>query len=108
MALFVLVKRKILRQKNCYLLTKHVKEIANLHEIYCVKGKVDDNKKIKSFLLKNFQENLRFTSSSRIHRNPIVVHSKEVWSVNFAMISIVRIELSDKEITLAFEKMMKP
>ena len=32
----ILIKRNILIQKNCYLLTELVKEMANLYEIYCV------------------------------------------------------------------------
>ena len=39
----ILIKRKILIQKNCYLLTDLVDEMVNLYEIYCVEGKVDDN-----------------------------------------------------------------
>ena len=41
----ILLKRKIWYKKNCYLLTDLVVEMANLYEIYCVKRKVDDNKK---------------------------------------------------------------
>ena len=57
----ILIKRKILIQKNCYLLTDLVEEMANLYEIYCVEGKADDNRKMKPFLLKNFRDNLQFT-----------------------------------------------
>ena len=31
----ILIKRKILIQKNCYLLTDPVEEMANLNKIYC-------------------------------------------------------------------------
>ena len=41
----ILIKRKILIQTNCYLLTDFVEEMANLYEIYCVEEKVDENKK---------------------------------------------------------------
>ena len=40
--------------KKCYLFTNLVEEI---YEIYCVEEEVDDNKKIKYFLLTNFQDN---------------------------------------------------
>ena len=42
------------------LLTNHVEEMANLYKICYVKGKVDDKKKMKSFLLTNFRDNLQF------------------------------------------------
>ena len=44
----ILIKRKILIQKNCYLLTDFVEEMANLYEIYCVEEKADENKKKRS------------------------------------------------------------
>ena len=44
-----LIKRKILIQKKYYFLTDFVEETANLYEIYCVKGKVEDNKKMNFF-----------------------------------------------------------
>ena len=47
----ILIKRKILIQKNCYLLTDLVEEMANLYEIYCVEGQVDDNKKNEIFFV---------------------------------------------------------
>ena len=102
----ILIKRKILIQKNCYLLTDLVEEIANLYEIYCVEGKADDNKKTKSFLLTNFRDNLQFTPAHGIHGNPIIVHSVEVNPVDYTMASITGAGLRDKEITLAFAKMI--
>ena len=53
----ILITRRILMQKNCYLLTDLVEKMANPYEIYCVEGKVYDNKKMKSFLLTNFRDN---------------------------------------------------
>ena len=35
----IFIKRKILIQKNCYLLTDVAEEMANLYEIYCGEGK---------------------------------------------------------------------
>ena len=85
----ILIKRKILIQKNCYLLTDLAEEMANLYEIYCVERKVDDNKKMKSFLLTNFRDNLQFTTARGIHGNPIIVHSVEVNPVDYAMTLII-------------------
>ena len=48
----ILIKRKILIQKY----TDLVEEMANLYETYFVERKVDDNKKMKSFLLTNLQK----------------------------------------------------
>ena len=39
----ILIKRKVLIEKNCYLLTDLVEQMANLYDIYCVEGMVDDN-----------------------------------------------------------------
>ena len=89
----ILIKRKILIQKICYLLTDLVEEMANLYEIYCVEGKVGDNKKMKSFLLTNFRDNLQFAPAHGIHENPIIVHSVEVSPVDYAMASITGAEL---------------
>ena len=97
----ILIKRKILIQKNCYLLTDLVEEIANLYEIYCVEGKADDNEKMKSFLLTNFRDNLQFTPAHGIHGNSV-----EVNPVDYTMASITGAGLRDKKITLAFAKMI--
>ena len=102
----ILVKRKILIQKDCYLLADLVEEIANRYEIDCVEGKVDDNKKMKSFLLTNFQYNLQFTPAYGIHGNPIIVPSIRVNPVDYAMTSITGAGLRDKDITLSFPKMI--
>ena len=68
--------------------------------------KVDDNKKMKSFLFTSFQYNLQFTPAYGIHGNPIIVHSVRVNPVDYAMASITRAGLRDKEITLTFPKMI--
>ena len=102
----ILIKRKILIQKNCYLLTDLIEEMANLYEIYCVEGKVDNNKKMKSFLLTNFRDNLQFTPARGIHGNPIIVHSVEVNPVDYAMTLIIGAGLRDKEITPVFANMI--
>ena len=57
-----------------------------------------DNKKMKSFLLRNFQHNLQLTLAHGIHGNPIIVHSVKVNPVDYAMASIIRAGLRDKEI----------
>ena len=100
----ILIKRKILIQKN-YLLTDLVEKMAHFYEIYFGEGKVDDNKRMKSFLLTNFQYNLQFTPAYGIHRNPII-HSVSVNPVDYAMASITGAGLRDKEITLTFPKMI--
>ena len=102
----ILIKRKVLIQKNCYLLTDLVEQMANLYDIYCVEGMVDDNKKMKSFLLTNFRDNLQFTPDHGIQGNPIIVHSVEVNPVDYATASTTGAGLRDKEITLAFAKMI--
>ena len=80
--------------------------MAKLYEIYCVEGKVDDNKKMKSFLLINFQDNFQFTPAQGIRGNPIIVHSVGVNPVEYAMASIIESGLRDTEITLAFAKII--
>ena len=50
----ILIKRKILTHKNSHLLADLLEEMANLYETYCVEGKLEDYKKMKSFLSKNF------------------------------------------------------
>ena len=102
----ILIKRKILIQKDCYLLADLVEEIANRYEIDCVEGKVDDNKKMKSFLLTNFQYNLQFKPAYGIHENPIIVPSVRVNPVDYAMTLITEAGLRDKDITLTFPKMI--
>ena len=57
-----------------------------------------DNKKMKSFLLTNFQPNLQFTLAHGIHGKPISVHSVKVNPVDYAMASIIGAGLRDKEI----------
>ena len=100
----ILIKRKILIQKDCYLLADLVEEIANRYEIDCVEGKVDDNKKMKSFLLTNFQYNLQFTPAYGIHGNPIIVPSSvRVNPVDYALTGA---GLRDKNITLTVPKMI--
>ena len=79
--------------------------MVNLYEIYCVQGKVDDNKKMKSFLLTNFQDNLQVTPTHAIHRKPIIAHSVQVNPVDYAIASIIGAGLRDKETTLIFAKM---
>ena len=79
--------------------------MANLYEIYFVDGKVDD-KKNDFFLLTNFRDNLQFTPAHGIHGNPITVHSVEVNPVDYAMASIIGAVLRDKEINLAFAKLI--
>ena len=79
--------------------------MANLYKIYFVDGKVDD-KKNDFFLLTNFRDNLQFTPAHGIHGNPITVHSVEVNPVDYAMASIIGAVLRDKEITLAFAKLI--
>ena len=54
------VEKDLFDAKKCYLLTNLVEDI---YEIYCIEGEVDDNKKIKYFLLTNFQDNLQFTTA---------------------------------------------
>ena len=61
--------------------------------------KVDDNKKMKSFLLTNFQYDLQFTPAYGIQENPIIVHSVRVNPVDYAMASITGAGLRDKNIT---------
>ena len=102
----ILINRKILIQKDCYLLANLVEEIANRYEIDCVEGKVDDNKKMKSFLLTNFQYYLQFKPAYGIHENPIIVPSVRVNPVDYAMTSITGAGLRDKDITLTFPKMI--
>ena len=63
--------------------------MANIYNIYCVEGKVDDNKKMKSFLFTNFQDNLQFILAHGIHGNLIIVNSIEVNPVDYAMASII-------------------
>ena len=89
--------------KKCYLFTNLVEEI---YEIYCVEEEVDDNKKIKYFLLTNFQDNLQFTPAHWIDANSITVYYVEVDPVDYAMALIIETGLRDKEITLAFAKMI--
>ena len=60
----ILIKRKILIQKNCYLLTDLVEEMANLYEIYCVEGKADDDKKMKSFFVNKHPRQFTVYTSS--------------------------------------------
>ena len=79
--------------------------MAHFYEIYFGEGKVDDTKRMKSFLLTNFQYNLQFTPAYGIHRNPII-HSVSVNPVDYAMASITGAGLRDKEITLTFPKMI--
>ena len=57
-----------------------------------------DNKKIKSFLLTNFQPNLQLTLAHGIHGNPIIIHSVKVNPIDYAMASIIGAGLGDKEI----------
>ena len=102
----ILIKRKILIRKNCCLLTDLVEKMANVYEIYCVEGKVNDNKKMKSFLLTNFRDNSQFTPAHGIHGNPIIVHLFKINLVDYAMALIIGAGLRDKEITLAFTKMI--
>ena len=92
------IKTKILIQESCYLISDLVEEIANLCNIYCVKGKLNDNEKMKSFLLTNFQDNLQFTPDRRIP-------GKEGNLVNYVMASKFGAGLKDKGITLTFAKM---
>ena len=80
--------------------------MANLYEIYCVEGKVDDNKKMKSFLLTNFRDNSRFIPAHGIHGNPIIVHLLKINLVDYAMALIIGAGLRDKEIPLVFSKMI--
>ena len=103
----ILSKRKILMLNDRYFLKDLVKEIANLCEIFCVKGKIDDNRKMKSFLLTNFQDNLEFIPDHGIHGDSIIVHSKEIDLVDYAMVSIIGDGLRYKEFALAFTKMKK-
>ena len=49
---------------------------------------------------------MQFTPAHGIHENPIVVLSGEVYPVDYAMASITGARLRDKEITLAFAKMI--
>lgn len=77
-AFIIFINKMILVQGNCCPFTGLVKEIANIYQIYCVKGEIDDNKKMPSFTLRNFQENLQLTPGHKISRNPIIVHSKNV------------------------------
>ena len=89
MIFFVLIKRKIFRQKNYYLLAELVEEMAN-------------------FLIKKLSRQFTVNIKSQNTRKFNNVHSKEVRPVNYAMTSIAEAGLRDKQITLAFEKMMKP
>ena len=73
----VLIKKKTVIQKNCYLLS------AKLHATYCANENTGDNKEIKYFL----QENS--TSAREIHGNSIVVHAHEVNLVDYAIASII-------------------
>ena len=57
----ILIKRKILIQKN-YLLTDLVEEMAKLYEIYCVEGKVDDNKNV-------YSNNVLHEARRQMHKN---------------------------------------
>ena len=100
----ILIKRKILIPKS--LLTDLVEKMANLYEICCVEAKVDDNKKMKFFLLTNFRDNSQFTTAHGIHGNPIIAHLVEVNLVDYAMASIIGTGLRDKKVTLAFVKMI--
>ena len=102
----ILIKRKILIRKNCCLLTDLVEKMAKVYEIYCVEGKVSDNKKMKSFLLTNFRDNSQFTPAHGIHGNPIIVHLFKINLVDYAMALIIGAGLRDKEIPLAFAKMI--
>ena len=69
--------------------------------------KKDFDKKVKSFFLTNFENKLQFTLLTHgIHGNPIIVHSVQVNPVDYAMASIIRAGIRDKEITLAFAKMI--
>ena len=86
--------------------TDLVEEMANPYEIYGVEGEVDDNKKTKSLLLTNFPDNLRFTPVHGIHGKPMIVHSVGVNPVDYAMTLIIGAGLGDKEIILAFAKMI--
>ena len=72
----VLIKKKTVIQKNCYLLS------AKLHATYCANENTGDNKEIKYFL----QENS--TSAREIHGNSVVVHAHEVNPVDYAIASI--------------------
>ena len=76
--------------------------MANLYDIYCVRKKADDNIKVKSFFLTNFQGSLKFTPGRGIHGNPKIVPSKEANLVDNAMASIIGDGLIDNEITIAF------
>ena len=73
----VLIKKKTVIQKNCYLLS------AKLYATYCANENIGDNKEIKYFL----QENS--TSAREIHGNSIVVHAHEVNLVDYAIASII-------------------
>ena len=57
-------------------------------------------------MLTNFRHNLQFTPAHGIHRNPIIAHSVEVNPSYYAMASLIRAGLRDKEITLVFAKMI--
>ena len=61
---------------------------------------------MKPFLLTNFRDNLQFTPAHGIHGNAIIVHSVEVNPVDYIMASITAVGSGDKEITLAFAKMI--
>ena len=80
--------------------------MGNLYEIYCADGKVDGNKKMKSFLLINFRDNLQFKPAHEIHGNPKIVHSVEVNPVVYALTSIILAGLKDKEIILVFARII--
>ena len=49
---------------NRYFLKELVKEIPNLYKIFCVKGKVDDNKKNEIFFVNKFIRQCRTNTRS--------------------------------------------
>ena len=54
----------------------------------------------------NFRDNLQFKPAHGIHGNSMIVHLIEENPVDYAMTSVIGARLRDKEITLAFAKMI--
>ena len=97
----VLIRRKILVQKNCYLLSDLVEELQQLYEMYCTTKSIRDNKNKK-----NVKEFICFKPAGGINGNPTVVRTHEMNPVDCGIASIIRAGLHDEEITVSFTKMI--
>ena len=86
----VLIKRKILMQKNCYLLLNLVAERQQWYKMYCANENIRDNKKWNIFSKKTLKSLHVSRQHFGLHGNPTEVHAHEVNPVDYAMASIIK------------------